>query len=303
MYELHYGLREMPFGLTPNTAFFLNTRGHREAFDLLMVAIAGGEGFVKVVGEVGTGKTMLCRKLLNSLDSERYHTAYIPNPFLNPEALFRAMLEDLGEKRIPQRRTFHELQKRLHDLLIEQARNNRQVVLVIDEAQAIPAKTLEALRLISNLETETRKLVQIVLFGQPELDRLLGMNEFRQLRQRIGFSYRLPPLMREEASAYIEHRLRAAGYSGAKLFDNSALELLYRATQGVPRLINILAHKALLSAYGKGQKHIQKPHVLAAIRDTEGVRMPSLWTRLVANWFMPAVLLINFCDSITGSLT
>ena len=302
MYELHYGLREMPFGLTPNTAFFLNTRGHREAFDLLTVAIASGEGFVKIVGEVGTGKTMLCRKLLNSLDSERYHTAYIPNPFLNPEALFRALLEDLGEKRIPQRRNLHELQTRLNDLLIEQARQNRQVVLVIDEAQAIPAKTLEALRLISNLETETRKLVQIVLFGQPELDRLLAMNEFRQLRQRISFSYRLPPLLREETSAYIEHRLRAAGYSGSTLFDNSAREILFRATQGVPRLINILAHKALISAYGKGLKIIRKPQVLAAIRDTEGVRMPSLWTRLVANLVLPAIILAEIGRVFSGSL-
>jgi MSHA biogenesis protein MshM len=290
MYESHYGLRELPFGLTPNTAFFLNTRGHREAFDLLTVAIASGEGFVKVVGEVGTGKTMLCRKLLNSLSGEQYHTAYIPNPFLNPEALFRALLEDMGETHIPQRRSFHDLQKRLNDHLIEHAKAGRQVVVVIDEAQAIPPKTLEALRLISNLETETRKLVQIVLFGQPELDRLLALNEFRQLRQRIAFSYRLPPLARDESSAYIEHRLRSAGYNGPTLFDAGAAQLLFYATQGVPRLLNVLAHKSLLSGYGKGLKKIHKPQVLAAIRDTEGVRIPSLWARWVATILLPAII-------------
>ena len=152
MYTEHFGLNEEPFGLTPNTQFFINTKGHHQAFNMLQVALASGEGFIKVVGEVGTGKTMLCRKLLNSLGDE-YHTAYIPNPFLNPSALYKAVAEELGIK-CKSRDGINEYQQALNNRLIELVGEGKKVVLVIDEAQAIPPKTMEALRLISNLETE-----------------------------------------------------------------------------------------------------------------------------------------------------
>jgi MSHA biogenesis protein MshM len=277
MYTKHFGFNEQPFGLTPNTLFYLNAQGHRQAFSMLQVALTNGEGFIKIVGEVGTGKTMLCRQLLNTLD-EGYYTAYIPNPYLSPGALYRSVAEELGG-RCRSRDGINEYQKHINERLVELVSEGKKVVLVIDEAQAMPLKTLEALRLISNLETETSKLIHIVLFGQPELDRLLGDVGLRQLRQRISFSYTLPPLDFDGTRHYIDHRISTAGYNGNPLFSNKAVDVIYRSSKGVPRLINILSHKALMSAYGKGLHQIQKIHALSAVKDTDSVEIPHLPTR------------------------
>ncbi len=280
MYTEFFGLQELPFGLTPDTQFFLNTKGHREAFNMLQVALASGEGFIKVVGEVGTGKTMLCRQLLNSLGDE-YYSAYIPNPFLSPGALYKAVAEEL-DVTIRSRDGINDLQKAINDRLIELVADNKKVVLIIDEAQAMPPKTMEALRLISNLETEKSKLIHIVLFGQPELDRMLDHESLRQVRQRISFCYRLPSLDDDGVRAYVQHRITTAGYNGESLFNRKALQLLSKTTGGVPRLINIVSHKALMCAYGKGDRQIDRKHVVAAINDTEGVAAPSA----VVTWLM-----------------
>ena len=273
MYEAHFGLSDQPFGLTPNTQYFLNAQGHREALNLLQVALGNGEGFIKVVGEVGTGKTMLCRKLLNTL-TEEYCTAYIPNPMLNPAGLYRALATELGIH-CKSRDGINEYQQSINAKLIELASVGKKVVLVIDEAQSMPPKTLEALRLISNLETETTKLVHIVLFGQPELDRMLNHDSLRQLRQRITFSYALPPMTNEGSKQYILHRLSTAGYNGNQLFSDKALDLIYQVSEGVPRVVNILCHKAMMSAYGKGAKVIDRVHVRAAVQDTDGLKAPA----------------------------
>ncbi|MEE8057817.1 MAG: AAA family ATPase [Pseudomonadales bacterium] len=293
MYEAHFGLNEQPFGLTPNTAFFLNAQGHREAINMLQVALANGEGFIKIVGEVGTGKTMLCRKILNTLD-DSYYTAYIPNPFLNPTALYRAVAEELGVK-CKTRDGFNEYQQAINRRLIELVGTGKKVVLVIDEAQAMPSKTLEALRLISNLETETTKLIHIVLFGQPELDRLLDHSSLRQLRQRISFSYNLPSLDYDGTRQYISHRVSTAGYNGNQLFSDSAIDIVYKVSQGVPRLVNILSHKALMCAYGKGAQQIGKKHIVSAVNDTDGVEMPGLLGRFLgdAGWGLSIVVVAS----------
>ena len=275
MYNEHFGLTEAPFGLTPNTAYFLNARGYREAFNMLQVALANNDGFIKVTGEVGTGKTMLCRKLLNTLD-DNYYTVYIPNPFLNPTALYRAIAQELGVK-VKSRDGINEYQHNINERLIELVAAGKKVVVVIDEAQAMPPKSLEALRLISNLETETSKLVHIILFGQPELDRLLGDESLRQLRQRISFSYCLPQLDLDGVRNYINHRLSVAGYNGESLFSGPAIKLLLKASGGVPRLVNILANKSMMAAFGKGAMKIDKTHVMAAAKDTEGVKVPRLF--------------------------
>lgn len=280
MYAEHFGLSEKPFGLTPNTAFFINTVGHCDAFNMLQVALDDGEGFIKVVGEVGTGKTLLCRKLLNAL-GDNYYTAYIPNPFLNPAALYRALADELGIKSRT-RDGINEYQQAINKRLVELVGEGKKVVLVIDEAQAIPPKTLEALRLISNLETETRKLIHIVLFGQPELDRMLEHHSLRQLRQRIGFSCQLPPLDRDSTRDYVNHRLSMAGYNGTQLFDDRAMDMLFQVSNGVPRLINTLCHKTLMCGYGKGVQRIDKSHVIAAIKDTEDLSLPNTWLNKVA---------------------
>ena len=272
MYLQHFGLRELPFSLTPDTQFFLNSTSHHKALNLLLLALEGAEGFIKITGEVGTGKTLLCRKLLNTLDKEKYITAYIPNPGLSADALVVAFAEEL-DVRIPWGMAKHRLMADITEKLLAIAEDNKSVVLLIDEAQAMPEQTLEGLRLLTNLETEKRKLLQVVLFGQPELNEVLDKYSMRQLKQRITFSYQVKPLDREGVNEYVTHRLLTAGYNGPALFSAKAIDLLFRATCGIPRLINILSHKALLAAYGKGQRSVGAVHIRAAIKDTEGVMM------------------------------
>jgi MSHA biogenesis protein MshM len=277
MYEAFFALSQLPFGLTPNTDFFLELPSHRDALQMLKITIDNAEGFIKIVGEVGTGKTLLCRKLLNELESDpRYYSAYIPNPYLTPQELQLAVADEL-EVGLPVDHSPHILNKCLTERLVELAAENRRVVMVVDEAQAMPPETLEALRLMTNLETESSKLLQVVLFGQPELNRTLAKQEFRQLRQRITFSQPLRALTEQEAEAYIAHRLAIAGYKGIHLFDESALQLLHYASGGIPRLLNILAHKALMVAYGKGIRQVTKAEIRSAIIDTDGVSIQRWW--------------------------
>lgn len=293
MYLQHFGLSEMPFSLTPNTQFFLNVGSHKEALNLLLVGLDNAAGFIKVVGEVGTGKTILCRKLLNALGAT-YVSAYIPNPHLTPAGMRVAFAEELGLV-VHRNEGQHAVLKKISERLIELAQQGKSVVLLIDEAQAMPEETIEALRLLTNLETETQKLLQVVLFGQPELDALLERPSLRQLKQRITFSCHLQPLGLEAMDSYINYRLAGSGYNGEPPFRPAALKLLHRASGGVPRLINILCHKALMVAYGKGDQHIEKAYIQRAILDTEGVQkrkfhMPLSWPFLIVCLMVLATL-------------
>jgi len=270
MYLQHFGLEQQPFTITPDTEFFFDHGCHREALNVLEYALFSGEGFIKVTGEVGTGKTLLCRKLLNSL-GEGFVTAYIPNPFINPVSLRMALASELGidyPRNIGQSRLLGLINERLMQLHA----GGRQVVLLLDEAQSLPDDSMEALRLLSNLETEKYKLLQVVLFGQPELDIRLQQEHLRQLRQRILFSYRLKPLEPAGLAVYLQHRLMVAGYRGLPLFTPRALKRLERSSRGIPRLVNILAHKAMLSAYGRGDDRIDVIHIRKAALDTEDTR-------------------------------
>jgi MSHA biogenesis protein MshM len=267
MYLSHFGLRELPFTITPDTSFFFSNASSQDALNNLLLAVHSGEGFIKVIGQVGTGKTLLCRKLLGSLDKSIV-TAYIPNPYVEPTTLLLAVADELGIQ-YPESVNQHQLLKLLTRRLLEIYAGHRRVVLCLDEAQAMPVETLEALRLLSNLETERRKLLQVVLFGQPELDARLNDPSIRQLKQRIAFSCVLAPLARQEVEYYLMHRLHVAGYTGPALFSRAAVRLLARASGSVPRLVNILAHKALMSAYGEGVHRVVRRHVGLAIRDTE----------------------------------
>jgi len=269
MYLYHYGLTELPFTLTPNTSFFLALEPHNEALAVLMTALKTGEGFIKVIGEVGTGKTLLCRKLLNEIP-EHFVTAYIPNPYLNPDELRRAVAIELGVKQA-QRMSVQLLTQRIQNRLLELHGKGHSVVLILDEAQALPEESLEALRLFTNLETETRKLLQVVLFAQPELDQRLAQTEFRQLRQRITFSYQLRAMKAEEVQQYVQHRLQVAGYKGATLFSASLCKKITKASQGIPRLVNIICHKMLMLSYGQGNYQMTKKQLAAAIKDTESL--------------------------------
>jgi MSHA biogenesis protein MshM len=286
MYLYHFGLRELPFTLTPNTEFFLALEPHNEALEVLATALKTGEGFLKVVGEVGTGKTLLCRKLLNEIP-EHFVTAYIPNPYLNPDELRRAVAVELGVKQA-QRMSAQLLTQRIQNRLLELHSKGHSVVLILDEAQALPSESLEALRLFTNLETETRKLLQVVLFGQPELNQRLAGDEFRQLRQRITFSYDLRAMSSFEVEHYISHRLKVAGYKGAALFSSDMCKKITQATRGVPRLVNVLCHKVLMLCYGQGQYQISLRHLELAVKDTEDAHLSLrqkypfiIWTSLI----------------------
>ena len=276
MYKQHFGLKEAPFSITPDTSFFFACPTYQQALNTLLVAARSGEGFIKITGEVGTGKTLLCRKFLTTLD-DNFVTAYIPNPYLEPRSLMLALADELEislEKDVDQ----HQLLKAINHRLLVLAREGKRVLLCLDEAQAMPLDSLEALRLLTNLETEKRKLLQIVLFGQPELDGKLQQDAIRQLAQRITFHYRLRPLSRDDLDFYIAHRLNIAGYTGGRLFADDAIRRLHSAGRGIPRLVNILAHKTLMLVYGEGGQQVRARHVRMATSDTEAARhMLSQW--------------------------
>ncbi|MBE0472543.1 MAG: AAA family ATPase [Methyloprofundus sp.] len=267
MYQQHFGLTEKPFNLTPDTQFFCQLPPHQEALNVLLIALANGEGFIKITGDVGTGKTLLCRKLLNELDAH-YQTAYLPNPHLTPAGLGKAIADEFSIA-YAQSSNQQQIVALLNQTLIQISNRGQQAVLIIDEAQAMSLETLEALRLLTNLETEKQKLLQIVLFAQPELDELLKHKCIRQLKQRITFSYSLRPLNYPECVNYINHRLTTAKCRHANIFSRSALKALHYYSRGIPRLINILAHKSMLVAYGRDVHHMPKPYVLMAALDTE----------------------------------
>lgn len=292
MYLEHFKLKENAFSLTPNTEFYLNALSHREALNILLVALKGGDGFIKITGEVGTGKTMLCRKLLNSLGST-FETAYIANPALSDLDIYRAVAQDLGIKNT-NFANGHELSQNLTYRLLQSHREGKRVVLLVDEAQAMSNSALEAIRLLTNIETETKKLLQVVLFGQPELDERLALPGLRQLRQRIVFSYSLQPIDRQSLKGYLRHRLSVAGYQGEDLFTQDALKVLHLASRGIPRLINIISHKAMMVAYGKGTKKVTKAHVARAIHDTSDATPVSLFSwrkqELLLGWMLTMLL-------------
>jgi MSHA biogenesis protein MshM len=287
MYLEHFGIKEYPFTLTPNVHFYCNLPSYQAGLNVLLFSLASGEGFIKIVGEVGSGKTLLCRKLLNTLSNE-YVTAYIPNPDLTPSGLRKSIARELGVEA-----PFNVDQARLLGLLGEKLlklrEEGKKVVLIVDEAQALSDESLEAIRLLTNLETESEKLIQIVLFGQPELDERLRKNKFRQLNQRIIFSHRLGPLTRKDFDDYICHRLSISGYTRGSIFNKKASNMLYYASRGIPRVVNILSHKAMLVAYGKNEKRVNHKALLKAIADSKDIVRPQncSWTR----WFEIGVLI------------
>jgi MSHA biogenesis protein MshM len=291
MYLQHFGLRETPFNLTPDTSFFFACSSYQEALNTLLVAARNGEGFIKITGEVGNGKTLLCRKFLATLNqgrlsttligtqdqaataetAPRFITAYIPNPYLEPSSLLLALAEEF---RVPLEKDTDQylLLKGLTRALLECARNGQRALVCLDEAQAMPLESLEVLRLLTNLETEKRKLLQVVLFGQPELNERLKHHSIRQLRQRISFQYDLQGLRKNELDRYLRHRLAVAGFAGETLFSAGAVSKLHRITGGTPRLVNIVAHKALMLAFSDGRQQVVARHIRDAAADTPEVR-------------------------------
>ncbi|HEY5656962.1 MAG TPA: AAA family ATPase [Myxococcota bacterium] len=264
MYTAYYQLREKPFVLTPDPRFLFLSLAHREALAHVIYGIDQGEGFIAVTGEVGTGKTTLCRTVLERLGNDA-EVAFVFNPTLTGEELLRAVSMEYG---LPEAcRTRAELNEQLNRFLLDARAAGRKVVLVVDEAQNLSMETLEEVRLLSNLETSTSKLIQIVLFGQPELDEKLDSPGLRQLRQRISVRWRLSPLSQAEAAEYVRHRVRIAAGGARDLFSPSALREIGRRARGVPRLLNLLADRSLLAGDVDHAPRVERAHVNQAARE------------------------------------
>ena len=281
----HFGFTERPFALTPNCELYYPSEAHQAVLRSLAYAIQRGEGIVKVSGEVGTGKTLLCRLLIAAL-IESKTVAYIINPQDDSDWVVGAVCREFGLDPDGPGDPFH----RLNAFLLEQFREGRSAVLMVDEAQALGTVGLETVRRLSNLETDTSKLLQIILFGQPELDRLLQTHALRQLNQRIVFSFTIRPLSTDTAIDYVRYRVRRSnGDVGAadRLFESPALRAIARAARGIPRLINIVADKSLLAAYCEGATQVQRRHVREAVADSIDV-IGGRWG--VVDWNRTALL-------------
>ncbi|HSI43114.1 MAG TPA: AAA family ATPase [Methylotenera sp.] len=289
MYYPHFGLKEPPFKITPNTDFFFSGGNRGAVLDALVYAITNGEGIIKVVGEVGSGKTMLCR-MLQTILPEKIESIYLANPSVAPEDVLHAIAFELQLK-LPKNADRLKVMQQLQAHLLARHAEGRQVVIFVEEAQGMPLATLEEIRLLSNLETKQDKLLQIVLFGQPELDVNLNQTHIRQLRERITHSFHLGPLQTKDVGEYLIFRLRAAGYHGPHLFSDAAIKKLSKAAEGLVRRVNILADKALLAAFADNVYLVTPKHVKAAIHDSEfGAKANNYKNPIL--WITAAILLV-----------
>lgn len=268
MYKEFFGLRERPFNVTSDPSFLFLSRVHKEAFSHLLYGIKERKGFLEITGEVGAGKTTLCRALLNQLDVNT-KSAFIFNSTLPELQLLEAILEDYGL--VVERRNKVAMLKQLNGFLIEELSKDNNVILIIDEAQNLKNSILEEIRMLSNLETDKQKLFQIILVGQPELKTKLNSPSLRQLRQRISVRFHITPLEKDEVGQYINHRLAVAGSSGQIQFDPEAIEFIYKYSGGIPRIINMVCDKALLAAYVIETKTIALSIIERSVQELEGL--------------------------------
>jgi type II secretory pathway predicted ATPase ExeA len=301
MYYDYFGLKQPPFRITPDTSLFYPGGDRGAVLDALIYAILSGEGMVKVVGEVGSGKTMLCRMLEKELP-DKVEVVYLANPSLSPENILHAIAFEL---KLPVQTDTSRLQvmHNLQEYLLERHAENRQVVVFVEEAQAMPVATLEEIRLLSNLETQQSKLLQIVMFGQPELDELISRPEIRQLKERITYSFQLNPFVSEHIRDYVNTRLRASGYRSGEIFNKGAIRKIEHYSRGLLRRINILADKSLLAAYAGNTNEVTAKHVEQAARDSEFVtnRRRFLWLSLITTSALLIILVILAYWQITSS--
>jgi len=298
MYTAFYGFQEKPFALTPDPRFLFLSEPHREALAHLLYGIEQGEGFIAVTGEVGTGKTTLCRTLLERLGPDT-DVAFVFNPKLTGEELLRAICHEFGL--ITTGLSRNQLLDQLNDFLLAQKSAGRRVLLIIDEAQNLDTTTLEEVRLLSNLETSTSKLIQILLFGQPELDEKLESDELRQLRQRISVRWSLQTLSGTETGEYVRHRLRLAKGGECDLFTERALREVYRRSRGVPRLVNLLSDRSLLAGYAAGASRIEPDQVEEAAREILGARRRRARRRW--SWWRSAAAAVLLAAIAVGAWT
>ena len=300
MYLEHFGLQEAPFKITPHTDFFFAGGNRGATLEALMYAVTNDEGIVKVSGEVGSGKTMLCRVLIERLP-DTVTIIYLANPSLSRDDILYAIADELRLE-IPAQTRSSSVLRSLQDHLIQSYSQGRQVVVLIDEAHAMPADTLEEIRLLSNLESNRNKLLQLVLFGQPELNDVLARPDMRQLKERITHNFTLEPLMRDDIVSYLDFRMRAAGYKGPSVFTAAAIKAISKVSLGLTRRINILADKALLATYSAGTHQVGAQEVNAAIRDSEfsnATQGRVAFGDLRGKWVLPTTAALSFVAGAT----
>ncbi len=269
MYQSFYGLKEMPFNITPDPKFLYLSPTHQEALQHLKYGVQEKKGFILLIGEVGCGKTTLCRRFMNELDPSHYDTALVLNPRITEIEMLRTILTDLGETQLAQGQ--NDLALQINRVLLARIEKGRDIVLIIDEAQNLSFRVLEQVRLLSNLETDKQKLLQIVLIGQPELKTLLAQDRLRQLRQRILVTSELKPLTVGDTTHYVQHRLTLAGAAGRPFFTSAARRSIHRGSKGIPRVINNLCDKALLSAFVRDSDEVNYWDVRRAIKEVRAL--------------------------------
>lgn len=291
MYREYFGLKETPFSISPDPHYFYISEGHREALAHLMYGIRIDGGFVLLTGEVGTGKTMICRCLLEQVP-ENCEIAFILNPKVSSLEFLAAICDEFGVPYPEGTGSIKELVDRLSDFLLGVHEKRRRAILIIEEAQNLTVEVLEQVRLLTNLETSKRKLLQIIMLGQPELREMLAKPELRQLSQRITARYHLGPLSKKEIPSYVGHRLSVAGWARGELFPRPVTKTLCRLTGGVPRLLNIVCDRALLGTYIEGKDRIDKQTLVRAAREVSGKKIDAgKQTRKVCFWALTAFLL------------
>ena len=267
MYLEHFGLDRPPFKITPDTSLFFEGSQRGAALGAVMYAIKNGEGIIKVVGEVGSGKTMLCRMLEVKLNGE-VDIVYIANPSLSPDNILHVIAHELGLE-VSTNTSKLEVMQKIQSYLLQKHADNRQVVMFVEEAQSMPVETLEEIRLLSNLETDQNKLLQMVLFGQPELDEKLSQNHIRQLKERITHSFYLEPFPPKDTFEYLNFRMRAVGYRGPDIFNHKTAGSVKKYSNGLTRRINILADKSLMASFSEGKHAVAVKHVKIAAKDSD----------------------------------
>jgi len=274
MYYEYFGLKQPPFKITPDTSLFFPGGNRGAVLQALIYAVTQGEGIVKVVGEVGAGKTMLCRMLQVELP-DNVEIVYLANPSLSPENILHAIAFEL-KLNVTEKDNRLKVMNELQNYLLDRHAENRQIVVFVEEAQGMPIATLEEIRLLSNLETSQHKLLQIVLFGQPELDQMISTREIRQLKERITYSFQLTPFKTNDVKDYLNSRLRTCGHRSADVFSTSAVRAITKYSKGLLRRINILADKSLLAAYAGNTHQVTSSHVKIAARDSEFIKNRSI---------------------------